>query len=321
MSTAKDRIDDYIERLNRELQTSPQEAQDVLREIRSHLELAVREMGCSGEEASICVTRTLERFGTAKHIGQELRHVHGRASWTDAGLAALPLLLFGSLAAASGPLVGIPALPVIAVPLLFAVITTLAWRAHWPLWWWAWLGWLPLAISGISGDLLWIVIAYTVILLLVSRRDWLEATLSLYPLPTAWAFHRMVLTSGEVRAVGWSAPAQTILGLVMALAWAVLLVRTLRTPSRLARITRVLEGQGIVFVLNVMTIAVARLWPTYPYPYPFTLRHFVFTTLPYALYHGLPFLLFFVLTSLPSVLALIQARTRHRPPSRPIWSN
>jgi hypothetical protein len=51
----------------------------------------------------------------------------------------------------------------------------------------------------------------------------------------------------------------------------------------------------------------------------FTLRHFLFSTLPYAVFNGLPFLLFFVLTSLPAILALVQASARHRPPSRPVW--
>jgi hypothetical protein len=163
-----------------------------------------------------------------------------------------------------------------------------------------------------------------VLLLLVSRRDWLEATLAIYPLPTAWAFRCVVLASNEVGNVGWSATALGLLGLGMALAWAVLLARTLRTPYGKARIARVLEGQAIVFLLNGLTVVVARLWPTYPYPYPFTWRYFLFVTLPYATFSSLPFLLLFVLTSLPAILALVQRvstsrRTRRRPPSRPAW--
>jgi hypothetical protein len=45
----------------------------------------------------------------------------------------------------------------------------------------------------------------------------------------------------------------------------------------------------------------------------------VFLTLPYAFLSGLPLVLFFALTSLPAVLALVQTRARRRPPSHPVW--
>ena len=243
--------------------------------------------------------------------------MHGRTAWQETILAVLPLLLFGWLPSV------LPA-PAWSAPLALAVATLVGWHARWPLWWWAWLGWLPLAIPGAPGDLLWSAIAYAVLLLLVSRRDWLEATLAIYPLPTAWAFQRVVLASNEVGNVGWSSTALSLLGLGMALAWAVLLARTLRTPYGKARIAKVLEGQAIIFLLNGLTVVVARLWPTYPYPYPFTWRYLLFVTLPYATFSSLPFLLLFILTSLPAILALVQRvstsrHTRRRPPSRPAW--
>lgn len=304
-------LDDYLDRLGLELQATPEEAAEVLREVRSHLELATLDAERRGNDESVSLARALERFGPAEHIGRELRQVHGRATWQEAGLATLPLLLFGLLDAA-------PHAPAWIAPLLLMLATFLGWRARWPLWWWAWLGWLPLAIPGAPRDLVWGAVAYVVILLLVSRRDWLEATLAIYPLPTAWTLHRLVLTSVEVQNVDWDAAALSLLGLGMALAWAVLLMRTLRTPSNAGRIVRVLEGQVVIFLLNGLVVAAARLWPTYPYAYPFTWRYFLFATLPYAVYKGLPFFLFLVLTSLPAILALVQTRARRRPPSRPV---
>ena len=318
-------LEEYLDRLGYEIQASPEETAEVLREIRSHVELAVYEMEQDNGDRVACLDRALGRFGTAEQIGRQLRQVHGRSTWWEAGLAALPLLLFGYLFSAFRA-------PAWVAPATLAVATVVAWRASWPLWWWAWLGWLPCVIPGAPGGLLWGAVMYVVILLLVSRRDWLEATLAIYPLPTAWAFRRAVLVSNEVRNVGWSATALSMLSLGMALVWAVLLVRTLRTPSSskghsdgapsgIARVGKVLEGQVIVFLLNGLTIVVARLWPTYPQPYPFTWRHFLIFTLPYALYKGLPFLLFFALTSLPAVLALVQKRVRRQPPSRPVWGS
>ena len=80
---------------------------------------------------------------------------------------------------------------------------------------------------------------------------------------------------------------------------------------------RVLEGQSAIFLLNALIVVAARLWPTYPTPYLYTWRNFLFGTLPYAVFKGLPFLLFFVLTALPAILALVKVRARSRPPSRP----
>jgi hypothetical protein len=303
-------LDEYLVRLRRQLQASPEETEEILREVRSHLELAMQDTVSAGADEATRLARAVERFGAAEHVGRALRQVHGRATWEEAVLAALPLLLLGAL-------VAIPQVPGWIAPLILGAATVLGWRRGWPLWWWAWLGWLPLAIPGAPEDLLWGAVAYIVILVLVSRRDWLEATLAVYPLPTAWAFHRVILTSVEVRSVGWSPAVLSGLGVGAAVVWAGLLVRTLRTPSGATRIARVLEGQIVILLLHILTIVAARLWPTYPVPYPFTLRYFLLVTLPYALFKGMPLLLFFVLTSLPGILALAKARARSRPPSQP----
>ena len=311
-------LDDYLDQLGHELQVSPDEQAEILREIRSHLELAALDMGRNGGDKDARLARALERFGEAEHIGRELRQVHGRATWPEIGLAALPLLLFSWL-----PTV-IP-MPAWIVPLILVTVAAIAWHTHWPLWYWAWLGWVPFAfpklVPNAPLDLLWVGIVYVLLLLVAQRRGWLEATLAIYPLPTAWAFQRVVLSALEIRVMGWNAIPLNPLGLVAVFAWIVLLARTLRTPSKMSRIGTVLQGQMAIFLLNGLAIVAARLWPTYPYPYPYTLRYFFFTTLPYAIYHSLPFLLFFVLTSMPALVALAQTLIRHRPPSRPLTSS
>ena len=311
MSTLDDRlIADYLDQLRGELKASEDEEREILREVRSHLLLATRDMGQD---------RALECFGTAQHIGQELRQVHGRATWGEALLAALPLLALGLL-------VTLPQAPewlaLLLIALPIACTATWIWwrRAHWPLWGWVWLGCIPLVVPHAPSNPLWGGLAYLVILLLVRNRNWLEATLALYPLPTVWAFQRTVLISREVQAVPWNPAAVSTLALGMTVVWTVLLARTLRTPSGQRRIARALESQGSVFLLNTLTVATARLWPTYPSPYPFTVNYFFLATLPYAVFHGLQYVLFTVLTALPAILALAQTYAQRRPPSRPIWS-
>lgn len=310
MPAPDDLIATYLDQLRRELQASPQEEQEILSEVRSHLLLAAQE---AGDRAAV------ERFGSVRHVGQELRQVHGRATWQETALAALPLVIQAVAFAlpAAWEWLGLFAT---ALPLVALILALWIGRTRWPLWGWVWLGSLPLLVPRTMDNPLWGALVYLVLLLCVYRRNWLEATLSLYLLPTAWAFYHTVLASAEVRRVGWSTGGIWILGLGMAAVWVMLLVRILRTPSGRARILRALESQAILFLLNTLLIAAARLWPTYPSPYPFTLRYFVLITLPYGLYQALPYFLFTVITSLPAIMALLQAQTRRQPPSRPVWN-
>jgi hypothetical protein len=302
--------------MRHELQASPEEEDEILREIRSHLMHAAQDLDRNGSQSAALA---LDHFGTAQEIGQELRQVHGRATWGESVLAALPLLLLGALSI-------IPHAPewvatlAIAGPLACFAANIWSRRSVWPLWGWVWLGCLPLVVPNAPSNPLWGALAYLVVLLMVRNRNWLEATLALYPLPTVWAFFRTVLIARDVVNAGWSTTAFTLIGLGMAVTWAVLLTRTLRTPSGRPRIASALEHQGIIFVLNTMTIVVARLWPTNLFPYPYTTDYFFRGTVPYALYNGLPYLLFTLLTALPAIAALVHSYTQRQPPSRSVFS-
>jgi hypothetical protein len=316
VSTLDDRpntavIADYLEQLHPELQASPEQEQEILREVRSHLLLAAQEVGES---------KALERFGLATDIGQELRQVHGRATWGETALAALPLLILSLTAS-------VPVLPVWTALLLIAatVAYVAVWAvrreyARWPLWAWAWIGCLPLTIPNAPPTPLWGALAYLVILLFVRRRNWLEGTLALYPLPTVWSFYRSVLPSPQVQAVSWPQSTLSLLSVATTAVWVCLLARTLRTPSGRARVARALGAQVVVFALNTLLVVAARLWPTHPAPYPYTVEFFVGATLPYGLINGLPYLLFALLTSLPAIVELARKGVERRPPSRPAWS-
>jgi hypothetical protein len=316
VSTLDDRpnpavIADYLAQLRPKLQASPEKEQEILREMRSHLLLATQEVG----ERS-----ALERFGSARDIGQELRQIHGRATWGETALAALPLLVL-SLTFSVSITPRWTALALIATPAA-CIAAWAIWVRHarWPLWAWAWIGCLPLTIPNAPPTPLWGALAYLVVLLFIRRRNWLEGTLALYPLPTVWAFYRTVLPSPQVQTVGWTQGTLSLLSTATTLAWVYLLAHMLRTPSGQARIGRALGGQVVVFALHTLLVVAARLWPTYPAPYPYTVEFFVKATLPYGLINGLPYLLFALLTSLPAIVELARTRAEHGPPSRPAWS-
>jgi hypothetical protein len=309
-------IEGYLDRLRRELELPPEQEEEILREVRSHLLLSAQDLA---RRPAGSPALALERFGPAREIGGELRRVHGRATWREALLAVLPLLLLG-IAASVPQAPAWLAAALVSGPVVGLAVWVGAGSGSWPLWGWTWLGSLPLVVPNAPFDPLWGALAYLVVLLLVRNRNWLEATLALYPLPTIWAFHRTALVSRELYFVGWGTAVTTGLGLGMAAAWTGLLVRLLRTPSGRRRIARALEGQGLIFVLNTLTVVVARLWPTYPAPYSFSWRYLLLVTLPYGLYHGLPYLLFTVLTALPAISTLVRPSGRRGPPSRPAWS-
>ena len=65
-------LEDYLNDLGHEIQASPEDTAEILREIRSHLELAVLDPGWNGQDETARLTSTLERFGAAADIGREL---------------------------------------------------------------------------------------------------------------------------------------------------------------------------------------------------------------------------------------------------------
>lgn len=312
---ADHRVDEYLERLRQELQAVPETEQEVLREVHSHLMFAAEDAAHRGRT----IDAVLERFGAVGQIGEELRQVHGRYTWGEIVLALLPLFLLAIDTAA-------PNVPTWAVSLSLAVPTVwfVAWALwpgrHGPSWGWMWLGCLPLLVPNASPSPMWGALAYLVILLLLRHRDWLEATLALFPLSTVWAFQRTVLASREVQTAGWSDQTVSALVLGIAVVWSGLLARTLRTPSGQTRLSRMLGTLGVVFLLNIVTVGAARLWPTNLFPYPFTLSYFVTFTVPYTLFHGTPYLIFAALTALPAISAVARTRASRQPPSRPVWS-
>ena len=284
-------IDDYLDRPRHELQSSPEETEEVLREVRSHLELAALETGRGrGQEAS-SVAQAIDRFGGVQQIGGDLRQVHGRATLVEAGLAALPMLLFSVLLA----------LPLPApqshywIGALLLAATALAWRA---------LARVVVGLAGVGA----LCRAHGAGRPGLGRGAVHSAHaagrppglaggyVGHAPVATVWAFRHLVLLSAEVRNVNWSATAVSGLLLAMAIVWCVLLFRMLRVPPGVGRAVRVLEGQGIIVALNGLVIVAARLWPTYPFPYAFSVSYFLSVTVPYAMFHGLPFLLFLSLT-------------------------
>ena len=112
----------------------------IIEELRGHLEDSARALQLGGLSKRESEAKVMERFGDVKEIGNQLRQVHGRGTWGEALLAALPHLLFVLATEMSGLwayyLMPGQRLPGKTFDLAFVVlclaVTAYAWWRRWP---------------------------------------------------------------------------------------------------------------------------------------------------------------------------------------------
>jgi hypothetical protein len=237
-------IDDYIGRLARQL---PRHLQaEVLPEIRGHLlDLAAdwRNKGLGEAEAE---ARAVAQFGPAHVVGRQLSSVHGLVGWGDVVLAALPVLGITGL---GWHFIG-GLLPLWWYLLAFGWGALFAWRRNWPTWWFAWLGWLFLALGVVNETRLLFWIIFPLAITLVAIDSWERATLMALPFTTYMAFIQLLDTTTLLHTTGWGPgslyPGNFIwLETAFSLLWIVILAMSIR----LARPQR----QGIYLLAGLLT--------------------------------------------------------------------
>jgi hypothetical protein len=190
-------IDRYLHDLARYL---PQHARaEVLLEIRSHLlELAADEE-CPGLTTEQAQMHAVAQFGQARTIGRQLRVAYGFVGWADVVLAALPVLGITGL---GWHFVG-QYLPLWWYLLAFGWGALVAWRRNWPTWWYAWLGWLFLALLAVDRANALFFILFPLAVTLVAIERWEHATLMALPFTTYLAFTRLLGPAPLLGTTGW----------------------------------------------------------------------------------------------------------------------
>lgn len=204
----------------------------IIEELRGHLEDSARALQLGGLSKKESEAKAMERFGDVKHIGNQLRQVHGRGTWGEALLAALPHLLFVLAAEMNGLgayyLMPGQRLPGRAFDLAFVVLclamTAFAWWRRWPRWSAPWLGYalvvpflfLTTAVTGPLATVAFFawLIGCAVVFFWLADRDWTTACLTAFSwVPMLWS----LLTMDEVhpRVEG---PLMVAAGVVAALA-------------------------------------------------------------------------------------------------------
>jgi len=186
----------YLDTVKDNLKLAPEEKQEVLKELESHIEdrfQEFRETGLSEEEAA---SKCLGLVGSSKLVARNLYEAHSQGSWKQTVLASMPHLLFGLLFALNwwrgvGWFSG-------ALVLIVSAVLYFRWRTH-PAWLFPWLGYslVPLLAAGLLLAYLprvwsWLAIVLYIPLVLwlvgsiviqTVKRDWLYSTLMLLPLP------------------------------------------------------------------------------------------------------------------------------------------
>jgi len=200
---------EYLDLVRHDLHLSQDEESDVIRELTTHFEERVEELtqkGLSAEEAArIC----LDRMGSARLFAREVYEAHSRTGWRQSLLAALPHVLFGAIFALNWWQYVWSAVLTIC---LVVSLVVYGWYSVKPRWLFPWLGYSLMPVLAASLLLLWLPtgfawVAWPIYILLVCglvryfyhrtrNRDWLYASLMLFPVPTLIAWLMVVMEGG-----------------------------------------------------------------------------------------------------------------------------
>jgi hypothetical protein len=86
-------IDDLLERIRAQMTLDGEMEQDILEELRDHLEAAVEQAQAEGLTEAEALARAASRFGLEEQVGQELQAAHAGWGTADAVVAAaLPVI-------------------------------------------------------------------------------------------------------------------------------------------------------------------------------------------------------------------------------------
>lgn len=189
-------IEQYLHQLQKNL---PRHLRaEAVAEVKTHLDELAREFQHGGLPRAQAEARAVAQFGSARNIGNRWRQAAGALDWGDIILAALPILGITGL---GWTMVG-RHLPLGLYLLMFGLGTLAAWRRSWPTWWYAWLGWLFLALMVVSGTQWVFLVTFPILVTLLAVDSWQHATLMTVPFTTYLAFATLIQRE-QLTTTGW----------------------------------------------------------------------------------------------------------------------
>jgi hypothetical protein len=203
-------------------------------EVHCHLEELTQEWQQRGLSRPEAEMKAVKIFGLPRKIGNEWRRAAGVVDWPDILLAALPILGISGL---GRHFVG-QYIPIWLYLAIFGLGALVAWRQNWPTWWYAWLGWLFLALLVLPGTQWVFFILFPLLVTILAIESWTHATLMTVPFTTYLAF-KTIIERQQLVTTGWG-PGNLYPGNIIWLetAFSVLWIVVLAASLRAARPTR-----------------------------------------------------------------------------------
>jgi len=200
----------YLDSIRDNLRLDLSTEREVISELETHIEDRLEELkdnGLSEEEAADTCVGLL---GSAKLVARQMYEAHSQGSWQQALLASAPHLLFGLLFALNW-WQGIGWLLVMLALVLAAAIY--GWWHGKPTWLFPWLGYSLLPVVGAGLLLLYLPKGWSWLAILVYiplalwfifsivvqtiKRDWLQSSLMLFPVPIIIGWFLAVALEGK----------------------------------------------------------------------------------------------------------------------------
>lgn len=260
----------YFERLRTHLRLGDGfESEEVLRELAAHVDDRVGELvsrGASRERAAGVALRGFGRPRTLAHLVRQARFV---TTWGDAFLGAAAFVLLAAVLGAE--LWRVPLLLFAAASLIVGITLFGLWQGR-PAWFYPWAGaalTLPLAagyiafavlhrelpqlthspgmlaLAGMAGALLYFPVGLFVVaaaVLVAVRRDWLDASVLLSPLPGVLAAIVGVHRAGGPAASGQALSDGSALLFAVYLCMGIATLACLRAPTRNIKVITLVVG-------------------------------------------------------------------------------
>ena len=280
-------VTNYLHALARKLHLDPAEKDEILQELKTHLEDKAAELEAQGVDHDTAVARAVQEMGAPNEVARGMYEVHSPSVWREVLLATIPHFLLASLFALH---LWSQYFLVSLLLIVIAFVTWRNWRAGNPSKWsYSWMGY-SLAAPALSWLLSLITLGYGAWTLITTgqlpfnvvffflligyvpfsmwimanvifkmvRRDWLLASLTALPFPflTSWVLFlnwQGGLWSDHAERMQDSDTARALIFLAMAVTTAVFL----KVGPRLLRIGLLTVTTSILVIITAASLPVS----------------------------------------------------------------